>query len=331
MRAGLLGALALWLCGCAGTSTLSRTRTTQTESGRSVTSTALASSTRSGGRPAGSAPRSSGVDTIDAAAGVLEFLLNLPELLDDASGPEELELPEHWEGRASTATARALEERARGDRGADLRGMLGSDDAAGRDEDGGLPLGLSAGYARTRIWSGLQTSFDSASLPNVNWDNSPRVGGTGLEASVLLFGRPNDYAPVFGEGVLSLGSFERAYTANATTRGSFFVREKIDAKGYWANAALRVYFKRPLFVSVLAGLFYYKLNTSVETNAPVFVYEGVSGERIFGSFGLGGGLRTPWDFPLQALLEGRVYLTTGQDPVLESAIGQALASLAFVF
>lgn len=293
-------ALAFGASGCVAHSTMTSTRTSRSGGGAAST---RATGPAGGGGSGGGA----GADSLDAAAGVLEFLLNLPSALSAAELDASLE--------------RAEEDAEDDGRPAGFE----------TDEDGDVPVALSAGFARTRLWTSLRTGFESPSFTDIDWVSEPKIGGNGAEGSLLLFGEDNDYSPLFGELGLHVGFFERAYVANSAQRGALFVRERVESKGLWGAGALRVYFSRPAFVSLLAGLVYYRLKTGIETNAPSFVYDGVSGDRVFGSFGLGAGLRTPWDFPLQATGEARVFMTAGQDPVLESTMAQFLANLVWRF
>ena len=306
--ANLLLLLPLLVCGCAGLQPLSQVSTTQAPGqAPQVSST-----------PLGSGPPVRGPEAVNAGltlASLLFALQDQPELLrGDMQGMmSDLEMLKSgpYQTEFSTAPMTALPEP--------------SPYSVSRP-----PLGLSAGVSYTRIWTRLRTSFRCAAAPSLEWDDDPKAAGRGGEASVLLFGRPHEkVSPLFGEAVLRLGFFESAETAHEGRSGALYVRERLNASALYGDTSLRVYLLEPAFLSVAGGLFYYRLNTSVDTNAPGFAYEGLSGERVFGMLGFGGGLRTPWKAPLKILLEGMVFLTT--DKALESAVGRLTASLAYYF
>lgn len=305
----LPAALALLLCGCAGLQPLSQVSTTQAP-GQPPKTTST---------PLGSGPVVRGPDAVGAGvtlANLLFALQDQPELLGgDMQGlMQDMEMLRSDPFQTEFST-RPLASAPPGP----------SPYAAPRP-----PLGLSAGFSYTRIWTRLRTRFLCASAPSLEWDDDPKVTGRGGEAAVLLFGRPHEkVSPIFGEAVLRLGFFESASTAHEGRSGAVFVRERLSANALYGDTNLRVYLLEPAFLSVAAGLFYYRLNTSVDTNAAGFSYEGLSGERVFGMLGFGGGLRTPWKAPLKGLLEGTVFLTT--DKALESAVLRLAASLAYYF
>lgn len=337
-------ALLLLAGGCIGTSTLSRVKTTKSADGTvTTTRTPIPARSSSSSSPSSSGDRTTG---LDVAAGVLDFLFNLQDTSSDDGG-DELWASDvaAYRGDKLTPPASSFRPTVRETekhRGAPppsdprihyVKKAAEEETAAAREAkpDAGVPIGLQAAYVRTRIWTGLRTYFNSSSIPNISWDESPKIGGSGGEASLLLWGRPTEYAPVFGEGVLKVGYFDRSYVRNTFRNGAFYVNESIKSRGYWTTAAIRVYLKRPVFISAMAGAFYYRLKTGVDTNVPAFTYEGVTGDRVFGALGFGGGLRTPWDFPLQGIFEGSMLLNTSDDTLLDSAVGQMSVGLVLAF
>lgn len=299
-RAVLIPALLAALCGCMGTlvgvSSLNQVTTTRTADGRTtVQKTPI--------QPAAGESR----ESLDKTAGVFEYLFNsdLPETL---TGQPELLV------QSADLTTEAVQ--------------------GGGERRARVPLSVAASYARTRVWSGLHTSFKSASLPSIDWKNSPKIGGEGFEGSLLFYGVPRGKKdePIYGEGAVNYGAFSGRYTANRFESGGIFVAERVRTRGGWLDAALRVYLKRPVFLSLSAGLFYYSVHTAVDTNAPAYTYSGLEGGLLFGTLGLGAGLRTPWDFPLQAFVEGTVRFTAGHDDSpLNTIVGQLKSGLALKF
>jgi hypothetical protein len=184
---------------------------------------------------------------------------------------------------------------------------------------------LELGYNRTRIWNTLTTDFHSGAFSHVRWQSTPEIRGDGAEASLLF----NADTPV-SLGV-SVGGFQGSHVANAQSEGPLYARETIQTKGYFFDGELRGNVVPWFYLDGALGAFIYDLSTAVDSNAPDFVYHGISGTRVVGALGIGAGLQTPWKFPVKAFIETRFWLPLNGDQPVESAIGQLRAGLSYHF
>lgn len=196
--------------------------------------------------------------------------------------------------------------------------------------EGPSPLTVSAGFSGLSLWTKLTTNFQSASLPSLRWDPSPRLGARGVEVSFAKgpdddvdewrFSLVNGY--VWSDGV-----------KNSQTDGAFFARETVSLRAYWIEGDAKYYLKDWFFGS--AGLMgsVYSIRSAIDTNAPTFEYEGFSGTRLFWALAVGGGLSTPVKYPCSAYLAVRAWMPMplfGLEP-LENVATQIGAGVAYRF
>ena len=75
----------------------------------------------------------------------------------------------------------------------------------------------------------------------------------------------------------------------------------------------------------------YSLNTKVETNAPVYLYEGLTGSRTVMIYGIGGQFEVPWRYAVKPYVQGRYWWTAGAGDPQENGVGQLSAGLTWRF
>jgi len=210
-----------------------------------------------------------------------------------------------------------------------LNERLNSDDRPRVEEikwDSGLDSGgFEAGVTNTRLWHSFTTDFNSASFSNIKWNPNPRISGIGGDVNIYF---AEDKAVVLSLGG---GGFHNEITTNSQAQGSFFAREQTTTDAFWMDAGIRSKPSRWVYLQGLLGLFVYEIRTEIQTNAPAYSYEGLSGNRVFGAAGVGGGLETPWDFPVHLFTGVRIWLPLSDDAFYESAVGQLSGGLLFRF
>jgi hypothetical protein len=182
------------------------------------------------------------------------------------------------------------------------------------------------GFDTDVIVTHLITSFQSPAAPGLSWSQTLDPGGTGFHGSILWSPETDD--TYFG---LSGGYFASAAQSRRSDAGGFYSRETMDVRGGWGALVLKHYVKDWAFAKVSLGSFIYNVQTHIETNAPNFTYDGVSGTRGIAAVGLGLGFETPWDFPLHVGVEGAWWFSHNQDPPVEAGVGQLGANLLFRF
>ncbi len=201
--------------------------------------------------------------------------------------------------------------------------------SAGAADDGvgGLRrLRVETRYTRSRIWTGLSTTFRSPSFSNLQWGSRTDTHGWGPEAAVFL---TNDWSDDVG---VRIGALKGSQQTNFHQEGALFVRETSHTEAYWIDAEYRHAVTRWLFLSVASAGFVYHIDTSIESNAPSFVYDTLTFNRAFGAIGVGAGLQTPWRIPLRLFAATNFWLpyTEGAGR-LEWGVGQVSAGAAWRF
>ncbi len=186
-------------------------------------------------------------------------------------------------------------------------------------------VGIEASAVSTQLWHAFTTEFQSSSFNNLNWNPEPDISGTGAEAQVLL-GVEDRLALMLGGG-----GFRSDRQTNAHEEGNFYVHENTRTNMFWLDAGARIKPVDWFYFQALAGLFVFDLKTSVNTNAPTYTYDGLSGTRVFPALGVGGGLETPWRYPLRIFGGARFWVPIGRGSFYESAAGQLNAGLLYRF
>ena len=191
-----------------------------------------------------------------------------------------------------------------------------------------LSFGLEGGADAVMIFSHLRTTFRAPASSDLDWDDTIVPSGTGFHASLAVGPASDEF--LFA---LSGGGFASSRESHSGRANGVFARETLDTHCAWASVEAR-YYPPALdftFLKAALGTFVYSVDSHLETNAPSFEYDGLSGTRAMGALGLGTGLKTPWDFPLQASVEGTWWLADKQSPPIESGVGQISASLLLRF
>ena len=196
------------------------------------------------------------------------------------------------------------------------------------DSDDQESSSLEAGYVLTRLWSSFSTDFKSPSFNNIKWDSDAKVSGEGGELNLLLANKSDERSYAF---LLGLGFMSNLRVTNAIEQNGFYAREKTKSFATWGNAGFQVHPLSWAYVQILVGYFVYGLETQIETNAPIYTYDGLSGLRGFGTFGIGGGLETPWDFPLRLFTGTRILIPLGEGAFYEHLVGQVNGGLRYRF
>lgn len=193
-----------------------------------------------------------------------------------------------------------------------------------------LTHGLSFGLSGVRLWTELKTDFNSASISNSTWNSNPKLMGHG--GSLRYQHRPIDSD--FGL-IVSGGLFQGDQQTNSAEQGGVFVKEKTEIKGGWLEIGGQYYPFDFLQLDISLGGFNYHARSSIETNAPTFVYHGFSGDRTIAAIGFGGGLETPWRYPVRMFLDSQFYLPynpfNSDEQLLESVIGRVGGGLLYRF
>jgi hypothetical protein len=158
-------------------------------------------------------------------------------------------------------------------------------------------ISKSAGFDINIIRTGLilpfTTNFQSSSFKNLKWNSETEADGPGYEANVH-FSQDQRFDLTAGGGV-----FKSRTRTNSWEENGIYVIETTRAESYWVHGAVIFKPNSWVYAEGLLGLFYYKLKTDAVTNAPVFAYDGLSGNDIFGAYGIGGGIKSPWKGRLQ--------------------------------
>jgi hypothetical protein len=158
-------------------------------------------------------------------------------------------------------------------------------------------VGFDVNIITTGLIIPFTTNFHSSSLDNIKWEPEPYAYGTGYEANVYLF---QDQHCDFAVGG---GAFKSRFKTNSWEQNGIYVNETTKAESYWAHCSIKYKPNSWLYAQGLLGLFYYRLKTDILTNAPVYTYDGLSGNDLFGAWGIGGGIESPW--------KGRLHLFAG--------------------
>jgi hypothetical protein len=158
----------------------------------------------------------------------------------------------------------------------------------------------------------------------LTWTARPRIAGKGPELKALWGDR------IFGLGG-SLSLFEGTYVTNSIVQGGFYAKERTSLDGFSFQGEARFSPNKWLYMEALAGLVSYHLRTEIDTNAPSFAYSGLLGNQTFGTFGFGGGLQTPWPWPVQAFVGARYLIAATSSASLEYGSGQVNAGFLWHF
>jgi len=162
--------------------------------------------------------------------------------------------------------------------------------------------GFEANIVRTEIVHPYTTHFKSSSFSDSSWDSKPEVTGTGYEYDVYIYQDKKTNMLAGG------GAFKSRLKRNSKEENGIYVDEITRTEGYWIYASGKHNPYSWLYVQASIGLFYYKLKTDINTNAPVYTYDGLSGRDLLGLWGIGGGMETPWNWPFHLFAGIRFWL-----------------------
>jgi len=182
-------------------------------------------------------------------------------------------------------------------------------------------LGLQGGPAAIWIFTTLHTAFNTPSAPNVQWSDKLALAGGGWHGSLIFESDDDGRATVGLEGGYFKDSRWRHVQSGAN---GVFASERLDVDGAWAALWARAYPSEWAFVSGTLGLGGYSVNTRVDTNAPIYAYDGLAGSRAIALGGIGAGLTTPVRCRFGASVEGRWFFSGAGDSRIES--GGAIVS-----
>jgi len=178
----------------------------------------------------------------------------------------------------------------------------------------------------------LDSSFRFAGAPNLAWGDSIIPAGVGFHGGAYWVFDED------GEGAKALigvsgGYFSGTYETHEVHSGGAFARETAETRGGWATLDLKYYPERWAYVTCAVGQFIYSVDTHLSTDAVGYQYAGFSGTRSSAVLGLGAGLATPWDHPLQASISGRMWGTdeNAWNKPVDSLIAQISAQLHLRF
>jgi hypothetical protein len=158
-------------------------------------------------------------------------------------------------------------------------------------------VGFDISVIRTGLIHPFTTNFQSSSFNNLKWDSEPEADGTGYEANAH-FSQDQDFELMVGGG-----AFKSSLKTNSWEENGIYVNEMTRTESYWIHGAFKYKPYSWLYTQGLLGLFYYELKTDAITNAPIYTYDGLSGNDMFGAWGIGGGIESPWN--------GRLHLFAG--------------------
>lgn len=197
-------------------------------------------------------------------------------------------------------------------------------------EYGRARVEIESGADQLYILTHLTTAFRSAANPGLNWENRLSPSVSGFHGAAYVSPEPDDaVAVMLGIGG---GSFKGSSRGPTKYSGNLYSSETIETSGAWGDLRAKFYPENlPVFARVSFGVLVYSVDTKVDTNAAAYEYDGLSGTRALGACVLGAGLTTPWDFPVKASVEAAWWLTTKQDPPIETGVGQLSANLSVRF
>lgn len=170
-------------------------------------------------------------------------------------------------------------------------------------------------FVRTRLWTGIETSFESPGFANLQWEKRAFLGGVGAEANM---GYRTDGGMLMNFG---LGCAYGTKVTNFHSEGATYVKETSETRLYTANVMMRRDLGDWWYLTVGLALFIADLDTRVATNAASFSYDGVTGTSVWGAAGGGLGFETAWRFPLRLFAGARFWIPTAEDPVYRSVVG----------
>lgn len=180
-------------------------------------------------------------------------------------------------------------------------------------------------YSKVRLWTDLETTFQSPSFTGLNWNRRPKTVGAGPEFAY----HPDPEDEAFG---VRLGMFRGDEVTNTHREGAFYAIEKTRLEAYWGSAEVRHSFNEWLFGEVGLGVFFYSLRTELESNTASFVYESASADGLFGALSVGCGVEAPWKYPLRPFIATRFWFPfRGEDPSFEWGVGQVSGGLSWRF
>jgi hypothetical protein len=189
--------------------------------------------------------------------------------------------------------------------------------------DGLKAHGLEISVIGSGLGHSYTTNFNSSSFKNLKWNPDADETGTGLEANMyLLHNYP--YALTIGAG-----GFKNNIKTNSHNENNYYVHETIKAENYWIDTGIKYNLYSWLYLQGKAGLFYNTLKSEINTNAPVYTYDGLSGHDLFWAAGLGAGLESPWKGRLHLFAGCRFWCSLGEGPGY--VIGQVNAGISYKF
>lgn len=199
-----------------------------------------------------------------------------------------------------------------------------------QEPKGNAGFGFEGGPAFIWLRTTLTTSFKTPNAPGVAWDDPINPAVLGGHGSLLLEDDVNDHGGIaIG---LEVASFNQHHWAHRqSSANGIYANERVDVQGSFTALWMRIYPAEWLFVSGTLGLAHYTVNTRVETNAPSFEYDGVSGDRDVGLAGLGAGLSTPLRYHLAATVDGRWIFGGSGSSRIENGAAVVTANLKYRF
>jgi hypothetical protein len=167
-------------------------------------------------------------------------------------------------------------------------------------------VGFDINTIRTGLILPFTTNFRSPSFNNLKWNKEPDADGAGYEVNVHFSENQRFDLTVGG------GAFKSTLKTNSWEQNGIYVNETTRTESYWVHGAVIYKPNSWVYAEGLLGLFYYKLKTDAVTNAAVYTYDGLSGNDIFGAWGVGGGIESPWKSRLHLFAGIRFWLPTAR-------------------